>query len=153
MKTTTLMALLLLSLPVFGQMPAKQWKAIPKNTTSIEINNSNTASQNFKLVSETLLDNNFEITKRDKELGTITTGFKALPRAGTYKLNARCKNNKIIISGQFNSGISIEMYGVRSENEVIDIEKTGSYKSTYGRAFGEMYNFSQKLGEIRMASQ
>ena len=121
---------------------------IPKGTKILTVTTDSTAAGNFKLVTETLLDNNIEIETYDKEMGTISTAFTPLKKTGSYKLKFRCKNNNIIVSGTFTSGISIELYGVRAEDTAMEIEKRGMKKSMYDITFGKMYDFAAQLGPV-----
>ena len=99
------------------------------------------------MVLNALLDNDFEIEKRDSELFTIKTGFKPLKRTGNFYLNFRCKANSIEIKGYFNSGISVELYGVQSEDTLEEIVNRGMKGSVFKNAFIEMFNFSKLIGE------
>ena len=122
--------------------------AIPKGTKILTVTTEKTADENFRLVTETLLDYNIEIENRDKELLTISTVFTPLPKTGSYKLKFRCKDKQVIVSGYFTSGISIDLGGVRSEDTASEIEKRGMKKSLYDISFKKMYDFALKLGTV-----
>ena len=148
MKTLSISVILVFAcLFAYSQIPRAEFKAIPKRTKVIYVETGKTPEANFKLVINTLLDAGFDIDKTDKEYGIITTEYKPLPRVGNYKLRLRI-TDKIVVSGTLLSGISIEMYGVRSEDSPEAIEKINTQKGVYGIAFTEMYKLSKKLGEI-----
>lgn len=148
MKTLSILVIIIFaSLFAYSQIPRAEFKAIPKHTKSIYVETGKTPEANFKLGINTLLDAGFDIDKIDKEYGIITTEYKPLPRVGNYKLRLRV-SDKIVVSGVLLSGISIEMYGVRSEDRPEEIEKINTQKGVYGIAFNEMYNISKKLGKI-----
>ena len=124
------------------------WKNIPKNAKQIFIETGKSEIENIKYIQPFLLDEGFEIEKTDTTLFTVKTGLKKTnKRGGTYYLNFRAKGNKIIVSGKFKSGISIEIYGVRAEDDWEDIEKIGSKGSIYEIVFTEMCNLAQNLGK------
>lgn len=143
MKSTILFLLsLLLVNTTFAQPKIKD---IPKGTIKIIITTTQSPNENYTQVLNLLLDNDFEIEKRDFELFTIKTGLKPLPKTGSYYLNLRCKDNTIQITGKFYSGISTEIYGVKSEDSVETIINKGMKGSIYKTAFIEMYKFTKKI--------
>lgn len=148
MKTLLFFVLIITAGVASAQMDKKTWKQIPAGVTTIEVSNNKTAAENFAAISELLLDNNFEIERRDAELGTINTNWQPMPRTGSYKLQIRCKDKLVIFTGQFTFGVSIEVYGTRSENNPQQIEKKGALMSAYGESFEGMYNVAAKYGEV-----
>ena len=133
----------LIYVSVLGQNEIKE---IPKGTTKIVVTTSHNQTDNFKQVLNFLLDNDFEIEKKDIELFTVRSGFKQLPKTGNYYLNFRCKDGKIEITGKFNSDISIEIYGVKSESNLETIINKGMKGSIYYTSFLEMFKLSKLLG-------
>jgi hypothetical protein len=105
--------------------------------------------QAFEYVLNILIDDGFEITGKDKELGTITTNWKPLPQSGSYKLNIRV-GDQVTFRGQFLSGVSFNISGVISEDLPEDIQKRGQSKSIYGISFNEMVRVAEKAGEVKM---
>ncbi len=121
-------------------------KEIPKGTTKIIVETNQNQAENFKQVLNLLLDNDFEIEKKDLELLTIKSGIKPLPKSGNFYLNFRFKDDKIEITGKFHSGISIELSNVKSEDNIETIINKGMKGSIYYTSFLEMYKFSKLLG-------
>jgi hypothetical protein len=144
MKTT----ILLISILLFVSSIKSQevLKDVPKNTNKIIIDTNQNQDENYKQALNILLDNDFEIGERDSDLFTIKTGLKPLPRTGQYYLNLRCKDNQIIITGKFYSGITLEIYDVDIEDSIETIVNKGMKGSVYKNAFLEMFKAAKLFG-------
>ena len=103
MKTTITLLLVVSYLATFGQIPKQTWKNIPKNTQVLFIQNNHSASENYNLVAQTLLNNNYAIENTNKDFLTINTAPIPLKSTGIIKLNFICTQNQIKISGLMQS--------------------------------------------------
>lgn len=138
MKFLTIIAVML-TLTSTGQTP---WKEIPNKTNKIAI----TSDKTIKEVSTVLVLDGFTIEKSDSELGYILTDFKTSAKAN-IQLRFVFTDGKIILSGNFLSGISIAIYGVRTEDQPQPIYKVASRASILGKAFDEMMRVAYLLDE------
>lgn len=119
----------------------------PKKANSIIVSNSNTAEQNFVLVKKALAEGNIEIGNQDKDVFQIKSGLINITKSGTngyYFFN--CRQNEIIIKGQYRSGLDIEIAGVKTIDDFTPIENIGMKGSTTKKAFLKMDEFAAKLG-------
>ena len=123
-------------------------QVIAKGTKTLTVVTEKSQSENFGHTITQLLQEGYELERSDRELGTISTAWRPLPRSGSYKLYIRV-SDEIKFSGVFKSGTSIDVYGVRSEDTPQEIEKRGSPKSVYGMAFNAMYKTAEKTGKIK----
>lgn len=120
--------------------PKKTWKILVKNNLS--------ADDNFALVGRTLAENDFTIDKKDKEFYTIKTANKEIGKSisGTYFLTFIIKSNTIAVTGQYNTGLSLDFGSVRSENEFEKIRNIGGRGSWPQKSFMKMHDFALLLG-------
>lgn len=124
------------------------WDSIPKMTEKIKVTNSLTADENFMKVSEVIMDNDYTFSSRDKELKLVTTEMKPL-KYGSIKLSFRCQDSTVTVTGVLLSGITVELYGVRSEDNPEKVVKRGMKKSIYGYVFSEMNRMAKLIpGEV-----
>ncbi|CAL1518174.1 hypothetical protein [Chitinophaga sp. MM2321] len=95
----------------------------------------------FTYISKSLIKSGYAILSRDKELGTIATDVKHIKYID-YKMNLVINGNKVIITGQGNTGIGIRLGSVYSEPSWVDIEYRG--KADMRRSvFDDMVRFAQ----------
>lgn len=113
------------------------WDSIPKGVTKIAISNELSADQNFIYASKLLLDNGYTFSVRDTELKYIVTEMTPL-KYGSLKMTFRCQDSSVVVTGTLLSGLSVELYGVRSEDTPEVVTKRGMKKSIYGFTWSEM---------------
>lgn len=119
---------------------------IPNKATKIIIRNDKTASENFDFVAKSLIQNDYSLDSKDKELFLIKTQPKQVNKwTGMYYLNIVTVDNEIRISGQMNSGqeVSTGLVTIASQWEPISFK--GLNKSLYKLAFNHMDSFASKL--------
>lgn len=119
---------------------------IPNKATKIIIQNDKTASENFDYVAKSLIQNDYFLDSKDKELFLIKTQPKQVNKwTGMYYLNIVTVDNQIQISGQMNTGqeISMDIVTIASRWEPISFK--GLNKSLYKLAFNHMDSFASKL--------
>jgi hypothetical protein len=134
--------------PKRGQFSPQEYKLIPKNTKILKVYTGKPDTINFIDVTKLLIENNYEISRRDKEFLTIKTDFKQFQGTGNYYLNIRCSNDTIYVWGLFRVGLSVEMFGVKSEDSLLEIIKKGSADSIYGMAFYTLYHSAMIFGKV-----
>lgn len=119
----------------------------PKNSTKIMISNSLTAQENFLLVSQKLLGNDYYIESKDKELFYLKTQQKPINKwTGVYFLNIVAFDNKIQITGMMNSTQEITISGITTKSEFTPIILKGGL---YKECFILMDSFAKKIeGDI-----
>jgi len=144
MKRTLLILLLL----PFALIAQKQESIVFKGATKITVKNNLTADENYKLAINKLLDNGFSIESKDAEYKTIKTQIRKIGN-WTYKgfLNIRAKENEIIFSGMFDSGIEINVGGVTTKStfEPIVYKNSGGNKMVFKDMENTALMFSMPL--------
>lgn len=134
--------LLLLVLPFVGLS-----QEIPKKADIIVISNDKSASENFILVKQTLSDNGIEISSQDRDVFQIKGGpIAASKNAVTSFYLFKCKDNSIVMTGKFKSGIELNLGGTTATDELDVISNRGMSGSMYKRSFNSMNDFAKKLG-------
>lgn len=115
MKTT----LLLLSLIFITQISQSQSSEInnpPKKAWKILIRNNKSAEENFTMVGKILIENDYQIEKKDKEFLTFQTSPKNLRKLNaSYYFNFYFKDSLIVLTGMSKINIPIDFGTVSSE--------------------------------------
>jgi hypothetical protein len=114
----------------------------PKNTWKILIKNSNTKEVNYKLVVQTIIDNDLSIEKRDEEYFIITTSPKLTENESSlFYLKIITKDNLIIITGMAKSRINTSLAGI--DEEYSKIINKGMSGSILKDQFNSMLSFAK----------
>ncbi|SFD08297.1 MULTISPECIES: hypothetical protein [Flavobacterium] len=115
----------------------------PKRTWKILIKNGKSAEENFTLVGKTILENDFQIEKKDKEFLSIQTSPKNLKKLNAlYYLNFLVKDSLIILTGMSKINLSLNYGGVTSESSYDKIINQGMRGSVAKESFNEMWKFA-----------
>ncbi|WP_396167631.1 hypothetical protein [Flavobacterium sp.] len=114
----------------------------PKNTWKILIKNSNTKEVNYKLVGQTIIDNDLSIEKRDEEYLIMTTSPKLTENESSiFYLKIIAKDNLITITGMAKSRINTNLVGI--DEEYSKIINKGMSGSILKDQFNSMLNFAK----------
>jgi hypothetical protein len=123
-------------------------KNIQKGTSKIVLHNNLTKSENFQLIGENLVENDYQIDKANKDFWIISTVPKSLEKLNViYLLNFVAKDSSISITGTFKINVTIKMNHVESEFSFDKIENKGMQGSPVKEAFLKMYAFACILGD------
>jgi hypothetical protein len=114
---------------------------IPKNANTIIITDTVSKDQLYNKVTEILFEAGYGILNSNKESGIITTTEKPFKK-GIIRLNLMVRNNKIIIRGDFDMGITLDYGGVLTALNWSPIEYYGMKKSPNIIAWNEMQKIS-----------
>ena len=112
----------------------------PKGTREISIESNKSLIEIGRL----LVEDGYTIAKSDTTFNFLETSFQPVGNIST-KMIIRKSGNRVKLTGQFLSGVSIEMYGVRSEDKPEPIEKRGMGRSPYMVAFDEMARIAELI--------
>lgn len=118
----------------------------PKKTSKILIKNSNSKEVNFKLIGQTIIDNDFSIEKKDVDYLTMETTPKVTEsETSTYYLKFIAKDNLIILTGMGKSRINVSFANI--EDEYSKIKNVGMNGSIAKDQFNAMLNFVKLFPE------
>lgn len=118
----------------------------PKGTNKIIVTTDFDTQANFNNTVNALLEANYEPTELNKEIFIIKTALKATGKvASDHYFFIRCRDNEIIITGQFRLGISVSLYGVKTEQTFEPIENKGMNGSILKENFNSMAAFARLL--------
>jgi hypothetical protein len=121
-------------------------KAIPRGTSKIKIYNNLNKKENFQLIGETLIDNNFQIDKSNEDFLTISSIPKAHEKLNiSYILNFIAKGSLIIVTGTFTTNIKISFSNVETGFGNLQIVNKGMIGSPTKEAFLKMYLTATKF--------
>ncbi len=116
----------------------------PKKTWKILIKNSNSKEDNYKLIAQTLIDNDFSIEKKDVEYFTLETTPKTTDgNKSSYYLKFVAKDNLIVLTGMGKSLITMRVGGVNIDSEYSKIRNVGMSGSIAKDEFNSMLNFAK----------
>jgi hypothetical protein len=143
MKTHLIILLFLTSMLAIGQTTTIDKP--PKKTWKILIKNSNSKEDNYKLIGQTLIDNDFSIEKRDIDYLTLETTPKATDdNTSSYYLKFVAKDNLIVLTGMGKSLLTMSIGVININNEYSKIRNIGMRGSVVKEQFNSMLN-SAKL--------
>lgn len=112
----------------------------PKGTREISIESNKSIIEIGRL----LVEDGYTIAKSDTTFNFLETTFQPVGNIST-KMIVRKSGSRVKLTGQFLSGVSIEMYGVRSEDKPEPIEKRGMGRSPYMVTFDEMARIAELI--------
>lgn len=142
MKIHLIILLFLTSMLAIGQTTTIDKP--PKKTWKILIKNSNSKEDNYKLIGQTLIDNDFSIEKRDIDYLTLETTPKATDdNTSSYYLKFVAKNNLIVLTGMGKSLLTMSIGGININNEYSKIRNIGMRGSVVKEQFNSMLNFAK----------
>lgn len=114
----------------------------PKKTWKILIKNSNNKEENFQLIGQTIIDNDFSIEKKDVDYLTMETTPKVTEdQTSIYYLKFIAKDNMIILTGMAKSRINVSLANI--EDEYSKIKNVGMSGSIARDQFKAMLNFAK----------
>lgn len=131
-------------LSLFLALPFICSAQIPQNANTIIITDTLLQAQLYNKVSEVLFESGYGILNSNKETGIITTTDKPFQK-GKIRLNLMVKDNKIILRGDYDMGISLNYGGVSTELNWTQIQHYGMKKSPNIIAWNEMQKVSDAL--------
>lgn len=121
-------------------------KSIPKGASKILVRTKNNKSENFQLIGNNLIDNNYQIDKANKDFWTISSVAKSHTKPSfSYILNFVAKDSIIMITGTININLNVTIYSVESQSNFEKIQNKGLKGSPMKEAFFEMYIFGKNL--------
>ncbi len=139
MKRHLIILLFLTSIMAIGQV--NDIEKPPKKTWKIVIKNSNTREDNYKLIGQTLIDNDFSIEKKDAEYFTFETAPKTTDdNTSSYYLKFIAKDNLIVLTGMAKSLITMKIGGINIDSEYAKIRNIGMRGSINKDQFNSMLN-------------
>jgi hypothetical protein len=142
MKIHLIILLFLTSMLAIGQTTTIDKP--PKKTWKILIKNSNSKEDNYKLIGQTLIDNDFSIEKRDIDYLTLETTPKATDdNTSSYYLKFVAKDNLIVLTGMGKSLLTMSIGGININNEYSKIRNIGMRGSVVKEQFNSMLNFAK----------
>ena len=142
MKIHLIILLFLTSIIAIGQVNTIDKP--PKKTWKILIKNSNSKEDNYKLIGQTLIDNDFSIEKRDIDYLTLETTPKATDdNTSSYYLKFVAKDNLIVLTGMGKSLLTMSIGGININNEYSKIRNIGMRGSVVKEQFNSMLNFAK----------
>jgi hypothetical protein len=114
--------------------PKKTWKILIKNTNSKEVN--------YKLVGQTIIDNDFSIERKDFDFLTLETSPKITDRQiSSYILKFIAKDNLIVLTGMAKSRLNTNFANI--DEEYLKIRNAGMKSSISKDQFNSMLNFAK----------
>lgn len=117
-----------------------------KGISQLLIKNRLSASENYNLIIKTLSANNYFIESKDIELHYLKTQSKNIEKSPiVYFLNIISKDNEIVISGMFKSGIELNVGNLTSTDDYETITFRGARGSIYMKSFEKMQEFAEKF--------
>ena len=142
MKIHLIILLFLTSIIAIGQVNTIDKP--PKKTWKILIKNSNSKEDNYKLIGQTLIDNDFSIEKKDAEYFTLETAPRATDgNKSSYYLKCIAKDNLIVLTGMGKSLITMRISGINIDSEYSKIRNIGMSGSIAKDEFNSMLNFAK----------
>jgi len=140
MKNVLLLVLLFTSINAIAQV--NTINKPPKKTWKIFIKNSNSKEANYKLIGQTIINNDFSIEKKDAEyLTTETTPKVTEGETSIFYLKFIAKDNLIILTGEAKSRINANFAGAYEEYS--KIKNVGMNGSIAKDQFNSMLNFAK----------
>lgn len=103
-------------------------------------------ADNYQMCIKKLTELNI-FAQTNSETHTIKTDLLSTKKRNySYYLTIFCMDSLISVSGMFKTGLSIEIYNVKSEDSFIPIENKGMKGSAYQIVFNEMKQFADEFG-------
>jgi hypothetical protein len=115
-----------------------------KKANTIVISDSLSQQQYFSKISDILFESGYGILNSDKETGTITTTEKPIKNSHV-RLTLLIKDQKVLLRGQININLSINIDGVTAKSSFQTIENAGSKKSPLMEAWNEMVKIASQI--------
>lgn len=143
MKTVLCVFMVLL----VGICTAQERKTEPfKGCNKIVIVNEADAQTNFKNTITILLEHGYSIESKDEEYHTIKTQPINIKKSIiTCFFNILAKDSCIVVTGMFNSNISLNLGGANATNSYFEIVNKSLPGSDYRKSFNEMVTVSGKF--------
>lgn len=133
----------------FGQ--SNMMENVPKKTWKIIINNKKDIAENFYLIGEKLIENDFSIEKKDKDFYTIQSSQKNLDKLNvSYYLKFVAKDSAIVLTGMFKMNITLNLGSVTSESSYDNIVNKGMKGSPIKESFIAMLKFAKLFPESEL---
>lgn len=122
------------------EIPKKTWKIIVKNNLS--------ASDNFRLAGQKLIEDDFTIEKKDADFYQLKSSARQIKGInGQYFLKIIASDNQIIVTGEVKVNVEINFGYATSTDDLWDrIENKGMKGSPIRKSFEQMNDFALKLG-------
>jgi hypothetical protein len=117
---------------------------IPHKANTIIITDTLSQSQFYSKITYILFESGYGILNTDKELGTITTTEKPYKNGGV-KLILLIKDKRIVLRGDYTTGIGLSMSGVTSAPGWYMIEFNGAKNSPTQNAWLEMQKIADQI--------
>lgn len=128
--------------------------AIPKRTWKLVIHTNKSKEENYQLMGETLIEENYMIDKAIRDFYIIKTFPQGYKKLGTdYILNLVARDSAIVLTGLI---INSEADNVVSLPDYSKIENRGLNGSPLRESFNEMVRMASKMageGEIEYVSK
>lgn len=118
----------------------------PKKTWKILIKNSNDKDLNYKLIGQTLVDNDYSIEKKDSDFLTLETSPRVTDgKMSSYFLKFIAKDNLIVLTGMARSRINVNLGNI--DEEFMKITNIGMKGSISKDQFNSMLKSSKLFTE------
>lgn len=146
MKNLFIICFIFLSTISFGQ--PNLLENVPKKTWKIVVKNNKTIKENFQLIGEKLIENDFSIEKKDNEFYTIQSSPKNLDKLDvSYYLKFVAKDSSIVLTGMSKMNLALNFGAVTSESSYDKIINKGMKGSPDKESFVAMLKFAKLFPE------
>lgn len=117
----------------------------PKGSTKISIETGKSKADNFELCSQFLTNLDISTEANEKTMVIKTDELNTKKKRYPYYLTFFCKDSVIVLTGKFKTGMTIQIYGVRSEDNFEPIINKGMKGSPLQITFSEMLGVAQSF--------
>jgi hypothetical protein len=124
-------------------------KDVPIGVTKISITTGLGKSDNYNMIINTLLDNDYQIDRADDKFYTVSTMPKPHPRLNmSCKFNFVARDSTILLSGMYMINASIDIGAASIEPSYSIIQNKGQTGSPMKEAFREMLKLAMHISDI-----
>jgi hypothetical protein len=123
-------------------------KELPKGTWRLDIKTNKIKEDNYKFIGETLILDNYQIDKANKDFYVISTVAKSHDRLNfDYILNFVARDSLIILTGTYKVNVTIDLGSIESDFGYDKINNIGQNGSPAREAFRMMFEFALSLAD------
>jgi hypothetical protein len=101
----------------------------------------------FREAMMTCMNSGYTIAVKDDSLKFFSTTLRANKHGDEIVLHLRIKDSVAVITGDFNSNITLDLGGVSAKMGITQIEFRGMRGSAYGQSWNSMDDFAKLFGK------